>query len=64
MVIVKVITSVVLWQKERLNRLMIKLIWEPRDLWVGVYWDHADGALRLYICLIPCLPILVAYQHG
>ena len=35
----------------RLGRL--SLVFEPRDLWVGVY--VAYGAV--YVCLIPCLPV-------
>ena len=44
------------WQK-----YTVALLWEPRDLWFGVYWrtDRARGyrELVLYICLVPCLPL-------
>lgn len=37
------------------------LLWEPRDLWIGVFWNldctHGD----LYICLIPTLPFLLRW---
>lgn len=33
------------------------LIFEPRDLWVGVYWDRTRYELAVYICLIPTLPL-------
>lgn len=41
---------------------------EPRDIWIGVYWDYTKSneikyhALRIYICIIPCLPICLAWQ--
>lgn len=39
----------------------IKFKLEPRDIWVGVFWDrHAIGGVRIfdvYICVLPCLPI-------
>lgn len=42
----------------------VKCYFEPRDIWLGVYWDRkpktADPRLRwwdIYICLIPCFPI-------
>ena len=41
------------------------LVWEPRDLWIGVYWTRHekssppgyDPDLSIYVCIIPCLPI-------
>jgi hypothetical protein len=60
--------------------IRIKLLFEPRDLWIGVFWDgtylwqHYDKdnnrlekskklhtiTLRIYICIVPMLPILIA----
>jgi hypothetical protein len=37
----------------------ISLLWEPRDMWVGLYWQRICGHTLLYICLIPCLPIRI-----
>jgi hypothetical protein len=43
--------------------LTIELLVEPRDLWVGAYWRlqsrRRDRRLRLYLCLLPCLPLRV-----
>lgn len=41
-----------------------KLKWEPRDIWVGLYWTVDGGArqrreLALYLCIIPCLPLCI-----
>jgi hypothetical protein len=40
------------------TKVSVKLIWEPRDLWIGVYWqrDSVDD-LIVYICLLPMLPV-------
>jgi hypothetical protein len=37
----------------RIGRWYSALVWEPRDLWVGVYWTREEGKLLLYICFIP-----------
>lgn len=45
----------------------MKIKFEPRDLWVGIYWDRCGRITTLetdkqryniYICLIPCFPII------
>lgn len=35
----------------------VRVKFEPRDLWLGVFVDTAQR--RLYICVVPCLPIIV-----
>lgn len=46
---------------------------EPRDLWVGLFWDREDiasgGGLfgttwRFYFCLLPMLPLVVSFDTG
>jgi hypothetical protein len=37
-------------------RSAIALLFEPRDLWVGVYWETRHG-LEVYVCIVPCFPI-------
>lgn len=50
--------------------LEVSLLWEPRDFWIGVYWNTRIVASRpgrfndwtigeWYICFIPCLPIKI-----
>lgn len=39
---------------------------EPRDLWVGIHWKDSSNCsdirrIKLYICLVPCLPIVVEF---
>jgi len=47
------------------RRIDWEILWEPRDLWIGVFWDkrlecRASGDYEwfghVYVCLIPCLP--------
>lgn len=28
---------------------------EPRDVWVGLYWDRRYDGLHVYVCLIPMI---------
>ena len=47
-----------------LPRVSVLLLWEPRDLWVGVYWkgtymEAGNKMLDVYVCVIPMLPILL-----
>lgn len=52
-----------------MRRWSAQLLFEPRDAWIGLYWDRPflgyarDGQmmweLRLYICLVPFFPLLL-----
>lgn len=47
----------------------VRILWEPRDLWIGVYWDRPRPldmgygfmlrCLHIYVCLVPCLPVKI-----
>lgn len=54
--------------------MRIRLEWEPRDLWVGAFWNLVPGKRNpitnrleteshVYICLIPTLPIHVSWVN-
>lgn len=49
------------------KRVAVK--WEPRDLWLGVYWDRTLAlyppgyTLKVYVCLLPCLPIILTLGY-
>ena len=35
---------------------------EPRDLWIGVYWKRYPQALEVFLCLLPTLPLIFYVQ--
>ena len=41
------------------NEVSVGLVWEPRDIWIGLYWTCEDEGWFAYVCLIPCLPIRI-----
>ena len=52
----------------------VTLMFEPRDVWVGLYWTTEEAhrqhgvsyprLLLLYICLIPMFPIRISLQRS
>ena len=38
-----------------------RLLFEPRDIWIGVFWDRRPGGLHVYICVVPCAPLLLVF---
>lgn len=43
--------------------MKIRLKWERRDLWVGIYWTTDIDTAHVYICLVPCLPIHISWER-
>lgn len=47
-----------------------RLLFEPRDLWIGVYWNKVSSIesayrrLDLYVCILPMLPIKFVIEWG
>jgi hypothetical protein len=43
--------------------MQFRLLFEPRDIWVGVYWKRYPCALDIYICFLPMVPIYFYFQN-
>lgn len=41
--------------------MKVHILFEPRDLWIGVYWDRQRG---IYLCIIPCFPIHITFTRA
>lgn len=50
------------------GRWLAQLEWffEPRDIWVGLYWKRYPCAAEFYVCVVPLFPIRLYVQnmHG
>lgn len=38
----------------------MELKFEPRDLWVGVFWDRREDGLHVYACPLPAVVLHVS----
>lgn len=32
-----------------------RIIVEPRDICIGVFWDRREDGLHVYVCPVPCI---------
>lgn len=37
------------------------LLFEPRDLWVGIYWKLDCTHGYIYVCMVPMLPLQITW---
>lgn len=37
--------------------MRVRVAFEPRDLWVGVYWDRKVDGVHVYVCAVPCIVV-------
>jgi hypothetical protein len=50
------------------RRFTARLLWEPRDIYIGVFWNRVraggprDRFLIIYVCIVPCLPLALAWR--
>jgi len=50
---------------KKIDRVSVSLLFEMRDLWVGVYWDKVPDVMStplrwsVYICVVPMFPICI-----
>ena len=47
-----------------IGRVAVSLSFEPRDIWIGVFWDRRDGLTQVFVCLLPCVPVRIAWVAG
>lgn len=47
-----------------MKRWIIRAKFEPRDLWVGLFWDRDYDGLHLYVRLLPTLVIHAAHVRA
>lgn len=40
------------------------LLFEPRDMWIGIYWKLDCTHGHVYLCILPMLPILFTWVRG
>lgn len=50
------------------NRIKAQIQWEPRDIWIGLFWRTTERErnryLHLYVCVVPFLPMHVTVWLG
>jgi hypothetical protein len=55
------------WRWHSVGRIAWRLMIEPRDIWVGVYWkrlldsDGRNDGIEFWVCPIPMLVVNFAY---
>ena len=37
--------------------MTLTIKFEPRDVWIGTFWDHRRDGFHLYVCPVPLLVI-------
>lgn len=51
------------WRRDRHTKhgtILVDWMFEPRDLWIGVYVERKRESAIFYVCLVPCLPFRIA----
>lgn len=52
----------------KFSTLNVSVKFEPRDLWVGIYWtfnrsvESSYKRLKVYVCIVPLLPIIFDFE--
>lgn len=41
----------------------VEFEFEPRDVWLGLYWTRVAYAMHLYICLVPMVPLHITISR-
>jgi hypothetical protein len=45
------------------TRISVRLLWEPRDFWIGAYFNPEHRGMVIYVCLLPFFPIRIHYRR-
>jgi hypothetical protein len=51
------------WRFLHRPRLIAQLQFEPRDIWIGVFWRRTPIALHFYICVVPLVPLHITVSR-
>jgi hypothetical protein len=44
--------------------LIAQFQFEPRDIWIGLFWRYTDIALHLYVCVLPLVPLHITIARS
>jgi len=61
-----------MWEIE--HKIKVKILFEPRDMWVGLYWKYYGDIFpgrttyhchrfRVWICIVPMFPIRLTFDR-
>lgn len=51
-----------LWSNDR-YRVSYKFLFEPKDIWIGLYWTTTKRSVRLYFTVIPMRPLRIVIRR-
>lgn len=43
--------------------VQLRLLFEPRDLWIGVFWNRIEEHLLIYVSIVPCFPLCFSWTR-
>lgn len=43
--------------------MKIKIKFKKEDCWIGCYWEKIHDSWKIWVCLIPCLPICISIKR-
>ena len=49
---------------DRPGQLIVQLQVEPKDIWIGCFWERTEIALHIYVCLVPMVPLHITIARG
>jgi len=46
----------------RFRHCTISVLFEARDLWVGIFWDYDQGRITIYLCGMPTIVLKLTFR--